>query len=244
MVYREFMPAPELRAYIDAYWYADGRQSTVFTSRILPDGCMDIIYNLGEESKDENGSVVFRHEKVYLVGTMTRYIDSHITPGVMLIGIRFKPGAFLHFYKFSSLHEITNTTIEFDRKQVPEIHLHSKNLVHALNRFFTHRLDPVRLLISPLIDLVKKQQGNIRVEDLGLQSHMTPRRLERHFKTCLGISPKEFIGFARYEAALKTIRARPAGKSLLEIAVDHGYYDHAHLSNEIKKYTGRNPSEL
>ena len=244
MVYQEFVPDLKLRPYIDAYWYLDGSKSESFVNLILPDGCIDIIYNLGEDSLTESGSVIFRNENVYLIGTMTRYKNSEVKPGTRLIGIRFKPGAFRCFYKFSSLHEITNTTIEFEKKRVPEISLESKNVINCLNRFFLDRLDTSKNGISLVIDLVRKYEGKISVEALGRQSSMNLRLLERGFKTQMGISPKEFINFTRYQSALKTIQNNSSARSLLEIAFDHGYYDHAHLSNEIKKYTGRNPSDF
>jgi hypothetical protein len=30
----------------------------------------------------------------------------------------------------------------------------------------------------------------------------------------------------------------------LNIAIEHGYYDHAHLTNDVKRYTGMPPSAL
>ena len=33
-------------------------------------------------------------------------------------------------------------------------------------------------------------------------------------------------------------------RSLLDIAFECGFYDHSHLTNEIKKNTGFSPSEL
>jgi AraC-like DNA-binding protein len=244
MVYREFAPDAVLQPYIDAYWLVDGSEGPPFVNRILPDGCIDIIYNLGEDSKTENGAINFQNEKVYLLGTMTRYKHSEVRDGSRLLGIRFKPGAFLCFYKFSPLSEIVNTTIEFEKKLVPQINLGSKHVTDRLNRFFLDRLNSSKDILSPVMARVIKHKGNISVEELGRQSDMNLRRLERGFKAWLGISPKEFIGFTRYQAALKTLQAKPAGKSLLDIAFDHGYYDHSHLTNAVKKYAGMNPSDF
>jgi AraC-like DNA-binding protein len=48
----------------------------------------------------------------------------------------------------------------------------------------------------------------------------------------------------RYQSTFQKIRHNPANKSLLEIAFESGYYDHSHLTNEIKKYTGVAPTQL
>ncbi|MDO7742533.1 MAG: helix-turn-helix domain-containing protein, partial [Pedobacter sp.] len=67
---------------------------------------------------------------------------------------------------------------------------------------------------------------------------------ERHFKFHVGISPKEFANLTRYQFASESISKNSTQSTLLQIALEHGYYDHAHLTNEIKKYTGVTPSSL
>ena len=60
----------------------------------------------------------------------------------------------------------------------------------------------------------------------------------------MGISPKAFINFIRYQFAIQNIRESYSAQSLEDISFDCGYYDYAHLSNEIKKYCGVSPSQL
>jgi AraC-like DNA-binding protein len=60
----------------------------------------------------------------------------------------------------------------------------------------------------------------------------------------VGISPKEYINFVRYQFALQQIKQNNSQKSLLDIAIETGFYDHSHLTNEIKKYSGLLPSQL
>src|SRR5882724_3910816 len=110
MTYTEIPPHPALAPYIDAYWSVKGAGQNTATNRILPDGCVDIIFNLGENE------TLMKSGKAYLVGTMTSPIDTYVTPGTRLLGIRFRPAAFSAFYAFSSLHAITDNTIECDKQ--------------------------------------------------------------------------------------------------------------------------------
>jgi AraC-like DNA-binding protein len=56
----------------------------------------------------------------------------------------------------------------------------------------------------------------------------------------------------RFQEVLKRLQQAGEGngslilseESLFRIAVEFGYYDHAHLTNEFKKYSGILPSEL
>jgi len=76
------------------------------------------------------------------------------------------------------------------------------------------------------------------------RTFVTIRQLERLFRLHLDISPKEFINVTRYRYAVDEIRQISSRKSLVDIACECCYYDHAHLANEIRKYTGSAPSDL
>src|SRR3990170_2555255 len=132
MQYREFLPHSDLRPYIDAYWKVVNNDFVPRYNRIFPDGCIDLIINLGEDFLTDAGACVMQNEKLYLVGTMTRYKETIGKPGTHLLGIRFKPAAFTHFFKFASLQESTDKTVEFNRKLLPEIHPGSTDILQNL----------------------------------------------------------------------------------------------------------------
>lgn len=91
MSYFQFSPDHALTNYIDAYWYAKGDKNELTTEKILPDGCVDIIFNLGENHKADDNGFIMKNEGVYLVGTMTRFKNTITTSETNLLGIRFKP---------------------------------------------------------------------------------------------------------------------------------------------------------
>jgi transcriptional regulator GlxA family with amidase domain len=68
--------------------------------------------------------------------------------------------------------------------------------------------------------------------------------LERNFKKLIGLSPKEYSSIIRFQHALSLIKDSKQDLSLLDIAFECGYYDHSHLSLEIKRNTGLLPSSL
>lgn len=230
-------PHPALTPYIDAYWSVNGAGSETVTSRILPDGCVDIIFNLGEDDGIMKGG------KAYLVGTMTRTIESIVNPDSHLVGVRFKPAAFSVFYKFSSLHEITDCTIECEKGLAPALDA-LREPAEGLNRFFLERLSRPKHALFPILEDIQRHHGLVRVEELTRRHFITARQLERNFKYYTGVSPKEFINQERFRHALQAIRHRPPGEDLADVAFACGYYDHAHLSNEIRRYTGTMPSQL
>lgn len=244
MPYKEYKPDPALSLYIDAYWEVTSEETKSFTERIMPDCCIDIIMNLGTDVVADDSGVIMKNEKAYLIGTMTRYKNTIREPDTRLIGIRFKPASFVHFYKYAPLQEINDKTIEFERSQIPSLNAVTKNFTDSLNHFFLRKLSPLRQSIFHIIEQVYKKRGQINVVELAKNNFMIVRQLERIFIQHMGISPKTFINFVRYQFAVQNIRENYPTHSLVDLSFDCGYYDHAHLANEIKKYSGLSPSHL
>lgn len=244
MTYTQFNPHPALTDYIDAYWTANGDGKELTTEKILPDGCADIIFNLGDECKTDNNAFTMQNEKAYLVGTMTRFKETNMDSGTKLLGIRFKPAAFSAFYKFNSLHEVTDQTIEFEKALSPDLQKTIRYSTAYLNHFFLNRLSNPKHILMSIVTDIQHHKGQIQVNTLAERHFTTVRQLERSFKQHIGVSPKEFINLVRYQFTLPLIKAKSSQQSLLDIAFECGYYDHAHLTNEVRRYTGLAPSQL
>jgi AraC-like DNA-binding protein len=243
MTYFQFNPHYALAKYIDAYWTARGvgKESTI--EKILPDGCVDIIFNLGEDCNTDDNSLTMRNGKSYLVGTMTHFKKTVMTGETHLFGVRFKPAAFSTFYKFDALHEVTDQTVTLDKGLAPDIQKVIINSTSYLDQFFLDKLSKPKHNLLQVIDNIQEHKGQIDLQSLALSHFTTVRQLERGFKKHIGISPKAFINLVRYQFALSTIRKAPR-QSLLDVAFECGYYDHSHLTNELKRYTGMAPSQL
>ena len=244
MTYNQFMPDPALTNYIDAFWTAKGHGKELVTEKILPDGCVDLILNLGHDCKTDNTKFTMQNGKVYLVGTMTNFKETNMNAETNLFGIRFKPAAFTAFYKFSSLHEVTDQTIEFEKTLSPDVQKTIEHSTAYLNQFFLSRFTMPKHNLFSIITDIYHHKGQINVQKLTQRHFITTRQLERNFKVHLGISPKDFIKLARFQFALSAIRKRTSEQSLLDIAFQCGYYDNAHLTNKLKLYTGILPSQF
>jgi len=244
MIYNQIKPHPALADYIDAFWTAEGVGEQLKKERVLPDGCVDLIFNLGENCKTDNRTFTMQSGKFYLVGTMTAFKDTFLNSTNKLIGVRFKPSAFSSFYNYVSLNEITDQTIEFGESLSPDIHKIEQHSVLYLNEYFLNRLTNQKNNLSAVIKDIQSVNGQISIHTLAKRNYTTVRQLERSFKKHIGVSPKEFADIVRFRFAFSKIRHNVQRKSLLDIAFDSGYYDHAHLSNTIKRYTGFTPSQF
>jgi len=244
MIYKEVKPHLDLSHYIDAFWTVEGAAQQRVKTKILPDNCVDLVFNLGEKCQTDNGTSTISSRKTYLVGTMTTFKDINVDSSNKLVGIRFKPSAFSSFYEYSSLHEVKDLTIEFDQALSPDIDKIEKNPVGYLNAFLLKRLIKRDPSLFKVIDDIEIAGGKISIDMVAKKNYTTMRQLERNFKKHIGIGPKEFANVVRFRTAIFKINNNTNGKSLLDIAFECGYYDHAHLGNEIKKYAGIVPSKF
>jgi AraC-like DNA-binding protein len=244
IIYREFLPYKTLSPFIDAYWTVTGDNTGYIPDKVLPDACVDIILNAGPGFASEIGATQMDTGQAYLIGTMTRFKEMIRPPATRLIGIRFKPGGFPFFYDHQILRDTADKTIQFDPGLLPPIPEPPSNPAAYLDRWFADRLTIPSQQTLTLIESIHRVKGRITVSELAKRNFVTTRQLERLFCLHLDISPKEFINVTRFRHTLDKIRQGSSGKRLLDIACECGYYDHAHLANDIKRYTGSVPSSL
>jgi len=244
MRYKETKPCATLEPFIHAFWELKGTENDRQWERNFPDGCPGLVINLGETCKTDNGSVSMDHGKTYIVGAMTSFKDSFIDSNTHLLGVCLKPATFSSFYNYASQSELTNCTIEFDKSHSFEMGKILKNPNNYLNQFFIDRLKNANTQLQTVIEDIHNSNGGFSIYEIAKRNFTTVKQLERKFKMHIGITPKEYSNIIRFQNALSVIKNSHQNRSLLDIAFECGFYDHAHLTNEVKKNTGFAPTQL
>ncbi len=244
MEYIEVKPYKELEPFIHSYWELKGEESDGQWERNFPDGCAGLVMNLGETCLTDNGAVSMEFGKTYVVGAMTSFKDSFIESNTHLWGVCFKPAAFTNFFEYAAQVELTDHTIEFEKSYSFAIDKVLSNRSHYLNRYFMDRVKSKQNPLQSIIGDIHSSHGKLGILELSKRNHISVRQLERKFKSQIGISPKEYSNIVRFQNALGIIKNSNENRSLLDVAFECGYYDHSHLTNEIKRNTGLSPSQL
>lgn len=242
MNYKKIKPCKELEPFIHFYWELKGNEVESHWERVFPDGCAGILTNLGNTCLTDNGSVSMEFGKTYVVGAMNSFKDSFIDNDTHLLGVCLKPATFANFYSYASQNELTNDTIEFEKHNSFNV---DKTLVNPFNyfdSFFSERIKNKNNQLQAVVNDIHSTNGQISIFELSKRNFTTVRQLERNFKKYIGLSPKEYSNIIRFQNALSVIKNSNQNRSLLDIAFECGYYDHSHLTNEIKRNTGLSPS--
>ncbi|WP_229259589.1 DUF6597 domain-containing transcriptional factor [Duganella aceris] len=103
MHYREYPPHPALAAHVDCLWAARApavAPGDVHTHRVLPDNCVDILWQDGGQPG-------------FAVGMMSRAILVASERPVLTLAVRFKPGA-ARVFLAAPLHALTDQRADID----------------------------------------------------------------------------------------------------------------------------------
>lgn len=242
MKYRKVRPSKHLQPYIHFYWELKGNENEQQWERVFPDGCAGVLLNFGNKCLTDNGAFTMDSGKTYVVGAMNSFKDSFIDYDTHLIGACLKPAAFANFYSFASQNELTNSTVELEKSNSYIADKTSGNPFTYFDHFYSEKLKKKTNLLQSELNDIHSSKGTISIEELSKKNSTTVRQLERNFKKLIGLSPKEYTNIIRFQNALSVIKDSKQKRSLLDIAFECGYYDHSHLSNEIKRNTGLSPS--
>ncbi|RNL67459.1 AraC family transcriptional regulator [Sinomicrobium pectinilyticum] len=244
MEYKEIKPYKELSPFIHSYWELKGNEPDRQWERNFPDGCAGLVINLGDTCITDNGLVSMEFGKTYVVGAMTSFKDSFIDSNTHLLGVCFKPAAFANFYDYMPQNELTDNTVELEKSNSFDAEKILKDPLNHFNQFFTDRIKSKKNLLQSVINDIHSSKGQLSIYELSIRNYTTVRQLERNFKMYIGISPKEYSNIIRFQNALSIIKNSSENRSFSDIAFECGFYDHSHLTNEIKRNTGLSPSEL
>jgi AraC-like DNA-binding protein len=97
--------------------------------------------------------------------------------------------------------------------------------------------------LLPAIDYVSKNFGSpITVSDLAERCGVSASHFMRIFKTQLKMTPYAFVEQTRMYHAMELLKA--GSLSIMQIAVDCGFYDHSAFAKRFKKFTGSTPLQF
>jgi AraC-like DNA-binding protein len=95
--------------------------------------------------------------------------------------------------------------------------------------------------ITNIFNLILESKGNITVEQISLQTNIHPKKLQRDFKTILGVTPKQFISIIKFQNAISIFYS---SINSVKIIKTDPYYDYSHHSKIFNKYLRMTPKNF
>ncbi|MDX2776666.1 helix-turn-helix transcriptional regulator [Streptomyces caniscabiei] len=169
----------------------------------------------------------------------------------VLAGVKFKPGGFYAFSRrpvsqytdpvpAATIFTRANATFSKQLLIQPDAAIVSD--IEALLRDTHPQNDKNISLIAEITHLLTTDNSLQTVDAICQAFHMRERSLQLLFQTYVGVGPKWIITRRRLLRALSYAQSRPR-LTWTNIAAELGYSSLSHLSRDLKKITGINPSQ-
>ena len=231
MEYREHPPSPALAPWVACTWERrDGGGAPV---RVLPDGCIDIIWTEGS-----GAFVAGPNTTAFLVSLPAR---THVA------GVRMRPGA------APPLLGVDGAALRDARVGLSELWGDEASELEE-------RLESSASPVADLVAAVRRRAGAGGAPDALVQAavarlgddaapvsaiagdlFVSERQLRRRFGAAVGYGPKRLGRVLRLGRALAAARR---GDELAWVAADAGYADQAHFSADCRELAGVPPTAL
>ena len=253
MRYIEYAPPNELAEDVKCFWFFEHQfeAGESHDESIVPDGCPELIFHIGTPYAEVNGqgSLTIQHSAL-LAGQITRPLALRASKHASVLGVRLWPwGA--HRYFALPLSETIDARIPLSTLCGASIAVVLKNLQQAdgddkriaVIADWLSTLPMVKardqIVISCARHLIASQ-GQWRPETFASAAMISTRQLERRFKTCIGLTPKQLSSILRFRSLFDELQA-DLPSAWLNAAIASGYFDQAHMIRDFKRYAGKPP---
>ncbi len=224
--------------------------STPVAERILPDGAVQLIFNLGDAPRDDRGATFACHAtgasleptRIVLSGAVDQLcVRVGIGRASALLGV---PAGEVTD-RWADLQSLWSAAAPetLARLQDAPQGTARRTLLAQILRERVRRGAPPSATVREAVRRISRTHGSLRVRELASDLGVGERRLQQLFYEEVGLTPKALCRLARFRAVL-TRRLADRRRSWVEIALEGGFYDQAHLVNELRAFTGLSPREL
>jgi len=211
--------------------------------RTLPDACATLSIESG-------------HNKAlacFLAGPRQTPAERAPATGQTLFGVRLKPGVAFALTSVP-VHTLVERRVRL-AALLPKAGSRLENSlagtrtvdkgIDVLERFLLQRLSevPIDARVQAALKRIEECRGHIRIEQLACDCQVSLRHLDRLLRNWAGLSPKRLARIMRFQALLQHMEISPSDRSA-GAAAELGYFDQAHLTNEVASFAGTSPGKI
>ncbi|CAM2069735.1 Helix-turn-helix transcriptional regulator [Sulfidibacter corallicola] len=249
-------PAAPLCHFIENVVYHSGYRPPHQKERLLPDGGVNLIIDLGDGAKRTYHNDSLKTAQSFCGGWISGMHQEPITieagTGEPMIVVSFKPGGAWAFFGFP-MAELGNKVVEMDLiwgrafRELREMLLSEPTVdrrFHRLEAFLANWISS-RMELNPFIDYAV---GTIRapgvpmsMKELAQKLGYSGKHLIFLFDKYLGLPPKRYSRIVRFQKIVQTLECGPPA-SWASLAHRFGFFDQSHLIKEFKAFAGWTPS--
>jgi hypothetical protein len=235
--YQEFEPPASLRPFVRVIWTYAAPAPEPTVQRIAPDGCPELIVDIGAPYEEQGDDGAFRLQpRALFAGQMTRPLALRPAGPVELVAVRFEPDGARDWLGLP-LAEATDRRLD---------------MVARLAGILPRVGDPaaqVELVARWLEDQRRAANWSLDAEvraEIEAAGHDRPpparspaehRALQRRFRDRVGVPPRILRSILRFRRVFDHA-AGPEAAGWLEAGLEAGYFDQPQMARDFRRFLG------
>jgi AraC-like DNA-binding protein len=252
MDYRELEVPEVLRRHVRCVWRLRLVGPSKEAQTIYPDGCCELIVNLGQPMQAFSLERGWEQQARCLFAAQQRSAIRLAAVGpVDCIGVRLRPAASAAVARerLPSLRDRIVDMGDLNSELAQDLAAAARAFVSCADGAALWQVLEARLLdyaidgrLENAIAALEAVAGIHRIDALAEAAQMGLRTFQIRFLECVGLRPKEFARVLRLQATLRELDRSDEG--LAHVALESGFSDQAHATRELHDVTGLTPARL
>lgn len=242
--YEEAEPPPELRPFIRCLWTYAAPNPTGGVQRIAPDGCPELVIDLGAPYEEEGADGVFRPQPpVIFAGQMTRPMAIRPVGPVEIVSARFEPDGARDFLGMP-LVAATDRRLDL-RQRLAGLALRPGDPAGQMAAL-ADWLEGERRRDRWALDLLVRREVEAAAADRSAPAR-TPgerRALQRRFADRVGVAPRALRSIHRFRRVFDHVaHLEGEAEGWLEAGLAAGYFDQPQMARDFRRFLGCTATE-
>ena len=242
-----------LRTLVDRFWLVQDAGGPRAAETICPDGRTEIVLHLGDPMLERRKTGTIRQPRHLLVGQMAVPVTVIPSGRVMMVGVRFAPGAMRRLLPIPQ-DRIAGQILELDA--IWQVWTRETADRIASERDAAAKLEALERAVAALVPdgspeaeaewldgaarRLQSSGGIASIDRLARDVGICRRQFERRFREHVGLPPRLFGRIVRFQRAFQAL----GHENGAAVAARCGFADQAHLVHEIKRFSGQTPTVL
>ena len=246
-----YIPNNDLKDTIDCIWY-QSEEHWEYSSVCIPFLQQEIIINFGQHFSVQTATTQFNYTKAGGVsGIFQQPLTTKVTGKYNAIGILLKPQGLHSLLGINAAQLNTPQTLQYIfgnsiLETITQIEQASTpaDKIKLFEKFLLAAAKPTKVenTVNDFVETVNHkalQKGTIKA--YLANKHFSHKKFISQFSAVFGLTPQKYVQLKQLNKAVAQIAAKP-NTPLIHIALDNGFYDHAHFIHTFKTYTRTTPT--